>query len=49
MDKHNQLSKVEKIVSLVDIMHGIQEQTSLVYSIKENVVKGIIPLSIILM
>jgi hypothetical protein len=36
------------MVSIVDIMHGIQEQASFASSIKANAIHGVMPLSIIL-
>ena len=36
------------MVSIVDIMHGIQEQASLANSIKANAIHRVMPLSIIL-
>jgi hypothetical protein len=37
------------MVSLVDIMHGIEEQASLALCIKANTVNGVMPFSVILM
>jgi hypothetical protein len=37
------------MVSFVVIMHGIQEQASFAWSIKANVVYGVMPMLIILM
>jgi hypothetical protein len=44
----NSLNEYQK-VSLVDIMHGIQEQAFLVFSIKADALHGIMPALVIVM
>jgi hypothetical protein len=45
----NELSNYKFMVSLVDIMHGIEEQASLALCIKANAINGVMPFSVVLM